>query len=206
MLAEESTVGTGEAKPRPRSGVIGLWDRFVGPGATRAENALILLWGSLGRTAVVANALWAALGWSPFQLAVAAFIAFDIAGGVPANACSSAKRWYHRPGQDFRNLFSFPLVHVHPFVLALLFSDFGWVTAAVVYAYLLVAVVIVLLTPLYLKRLVALVIYSVALLVSAYVLGVPIGLEWFIPMFFLKLLVAHLLPEKAYRSYKGEAR
>jgi hypothetical protein len=203
MLAEESTVGTGETKPRLRSGVIGLWDRFVGPGATRAENTLILFWGLLGGAAVVANALWAALGWSPFQLAVAAFVAFDIAGGVPANAASSAKRWFHRPGQGFREHFSFPLVHVHPFVLALVFPGFGWGTAAVVYAYLLVAVVIVLLTPLYLKRPVALIIYSVTLLVSLYVLGVPMGLEWFVPMFFLKLLVSHLPPEEAYRSNKG---
>jgi hypothetical protein len=206
MLAEGKTVGMEESKPHPRSGMIGLWDRFVGPGATTAENTLILFWGSLGGAAIVAYALWADLGWSPLQLAAAAFVAFDIAGGVPANASSSAKRWYHRPGQDFRNLFSFPLVHVHPFVLALLFSDFGWVTAAVVYAYLLVAVVIVLLIPLYLKRPLALVLYCVALLASLYALVVPRGLEWFAPLFFLKLLVAHLLPEVPYRSYKGEAR
>jgi hypothetical protein len=51
---------------------------------------------------------------------------------------------------------------------------------------------------------VALVLYCGALFVGLYAIGVPPGFEWFVPMFFLKLLVAHLLPEKAYRPYKEE--
>jgi hypothetical protein len=73
-----------------------------------------------------------------------------------------------------------------------------------IYAYLLVAASVVLLTPLYLKRPVAFVLYSVALLAGLYALGVPPGLESFVPLFFLKLLVAHLLPEEAYRPHKEE--
>ncbi len=96
------------------------------------------------------------------------------------------------------------MIHVHPFVLALLFPGFGWGTAAVVYVYLLIAAAIVLVVPLYLKRPVAFVLYSVALLGGLYALGVPSGLEWFVPLFFLKLLVAHLLPERANRPYKEE--
>lgn len=193
-----------KTEPRPRAGVIGLWDRFIGPGATRAENVLILLWATLFTAEVVAYALWAGLGWSALQLVVVAVLAFDIGGGVPANASNCAKRWYHRPGQGFWEHFAFPLIHVHPFVLALLFPGFGWGTAAVVYVYLLVAAIVVLLSPLYLKRPVAFVLYSVALLGGLYALGVPPGLEWFVPLFFLKLLVAHLLPERAYRPSKEE--
>ena len=201
-----TVVGVEEAKLRPRPGVAGLWDRFIGPGAARVENALILLWAVLCAATVVTHALVAELGWSALQLAVVALLAFDIAGGVPANASNCAKRWYHRTGQGFGEHFGFPLIHVHPFALALLFPGFGWGTAATIYAYLLVAATVVLLTPLYLKRPVAFVLYSMALLAGLYALGVPPGLEWFVPLFFLKLLVAHLLPEEAYRPHKEEVQ
>jgi hypothetical protein len=49
--------------------------------------------------------------------------------------------------------------------------------------------------PLYLKRPVALGLYVVALLLSLYAFDVPAGLAWFLPVFYLKLLVSHLLPE-----------
>lgn len=195
-------VGTEESGLSPRAGMIGWWDRLIGPGATRAENIVILLWGLFCAAAVVACALWIDLGWSALQLAIAALLALDVGGGVPANASSSAKRWYHRPGQGFGEHFGFPVVHVHPFVLALLFPGFGWGVAAAIYVYLLAAAAVVLVAPLYLKRPVAFVLYGVALLAGLYALGVPPGLEWFVPLFFLKLLVAHLPPEKAYRPYE----
>ena len=196
--------GLEETKLRPRLGMLGPWDHFIGPAATRAKNALILLWGSLCAGAVVTYALAANLGWSALQFAVVAFVALDIGGGVPANAANCAKRWYYRPGQGLQEHFGFVVVHVHPFVLALLFPDFGWVTATMVYVYLLVAAAVVLVVPLYLKRPVAFILYGVALLAGLYALNTPAGLEWFVPLFFLKLLVAHLLLEKAYRPPKQE--
>ena len=197
-----TTVGLEEAKLRPRPGASGLWDRLIGPGATRAESVIVVLFAVLCAAAVVAYALLADLGWSALQIAVAALFALDIGGGVPANASNSGKRWFHRPGQGFREHLGFALVHVHPFVLALLFPGFGWGTAAVVYVYLLAATAVVLIVPLYLKRPVAFVLYGVALLGALYALGVPPGLEWFVPLFFLKLLMSHLLPEEAYRPSK----
>ncbi len=188
----------------PRPGTIGWWDRSIGPGATRSENVLVLLWGLLGAAAITTYALWADLGWSAPRLAAVALLAFDVGGGVPANAYSSAKRWFHRPRQGFWEHFAFPLVHVHPFALALLFPGFGWGTATVVYVYLLAAAAAILIVPLYLKRPVAFVLYCAALLGGLYALDAPQGLEWFVPLFFLKLLVAHLLSEEAHRPYKGE--
>lgn len=91
MLVEENKVASDEAKVRPRPGAAGYWDRFIGPGATRAENAVILLWALICAVAVVAYAFWDNLGWSPLQLAVAALLALDIGGGVPANASNAAK-------------------------------------------------------------------------------------------------------------------
>lgn len=63
------------------------------------------------------------------------------------------------------------------------------------YACLLIAAAIILVVPLYLKRPAAFVLYCVALLGSLYALNAHAGLEWFAPSFFLKLMVAHLLPE-----------
>jgi hypothetical protein len=200
-----TTVGLEEARLRPRAGAAVLWDRLIGPAATRAESALIALWAVLCAAAVVAYALVAGLSWSALQLTVLALLALDIGGGVPANASNSAKRWFYRSEQGFREHFGFPLIHLHPFALALLFPGFGWGTATVVYAYLLLASAVVLVAPLYLKRPVAFVLYCVALLAGLYVLDVPPGLEWFVPLFFLKLLVAHLLPEEAYRPSREEA-
>lgn len=189
----------------PRHGAAGLWDRMIGPGATTAEGLLTVCWALACGAAVVGYALVAHLGWSTVQLAVVTLLALDIGGGVSANASNSAKRWFHRPGQGARHHLLFVFAHVHPFVLALAFPPFGWVGAAVVYSYLLAASLSVVFVPLYLKRPVAFVVYCGGLLISLYAVSPPAGLEWFAPFFFLKLLVAHLLPEEAYRPTKGEA-
>jgi hypothetical protein len=189
----------------PRTGAAGLWDRLVGPGATPAEDWLTACWALACAAAAAGYALVAHLGWSPAQLAVAALVAADVGGGVSANASNSAKGWFHRPGQGARQHLLFVFAHVHPFVLALAFPPFGWGAAAALYSYLLAASLAIVLVPLYLKRPVAFVTYCGALLVGLYAIGAPAGLEWFAPFFFLKLLVAHLLPEEAYRPAKGEA-
>ena len=53
--------------------------------------------------------------------------------------------------------------------------------------------------PQYLQRPVALIVFGCALLISLYVLSQPVGLEWFLPLFYLKLLVSHLPKEEPYR-------
>lgn len=184
---------------KPRPGLAGMWDRVIGPGATVSESALTIVWMLACTVAAVGYALVADLGWSFVQLAVVALVALDVAGGVSDNASNSAKRWFHRPGHGAPQHLAFVLAHVHPFVLALLFPAFGWDAALVLYAYLISSAIIIVIVPLYLKRPVAFVLYCGALLIGLYALGVPPGLEWFVPFFFMKLLLAHLLPEQAYR-------
>lgn len=188
--------------PRPRSSIAGVWDRLIGPGATVAESMLTALWALACTAAAVAYALSSDLGWSPLQVVVVALVSLDVGGGIADNASNSAKEWFHRSAQGPKQHLLFVLAHVHPFVLALAFPALGWGTAAALYAYLLVAALVVVLAPLYLKRPAAFVLYCGALLLSLYVLDAPRGLEWFAPFFFLKLLLAHLLPEQAYRPAK----
>lgn len=194
-------------RPRlePRPGLVGMWDRVIGPGATISESTLTIVWMLACTIAVVGYALVTDLGWSFVQLAVVALITLDVAGGVSDNASNSAKRWFHRPGHGARQHLTFVLAHIHPFVLALLFPAFGWGAAAGLYAYLISSALVIVLVPLYLKRPVAFVLYCGALLIGLYVFNFPPGLEWFVPFFFMKLLLAHLLPEAAYRPETEEA-
>ena len=189
---------------RPRPGLLGLWDRLIGPGATAAESNLTAVWMLACTVAVVGYALLANLDWSSVQLAVVAFVALDVGGGISDNASNSAKRWFHRSGQGARQHLLFVVAHVHPFILAFVFPAFEWSTAAALYIYLVAAALVVVFVPLYLKRPVAFVLYCGAILVGLYGFSFPVGLEWFVPFFFLKLLLAHLLPETAYRPKDNE--
>ncbi len=191
--------------PEPREGLAGAWDQFIGPGATRAEVLLQLAAAVAAPLALLIYARAVGIGWSPVQTIVALLLAFDLAGGVVTNATSSAKRWYHRAGQGFWQHLLFIAVHVHPFVVAWLFRDGDWVFAVVLYGYLLAAAVIVLRVPLYLQRPTALILFCGALLLNSYVFPPTPGLEWFVPLFYLKLLVSHLLREEPYRPAGGSS-
>ena len=187
--------------PEPRKGLAGAWDRFVGPGATRAENWLMVGSAFVGGLSVPLYAALTGLGWSALQLVVAGLLAFDLVGGVVTNATSAAKRWYHRAGQGFAQHFTFIAVHaVQLFLVAWLFRGGDWAFFGALYGYLLAATLIILRTPLYRQRPVALLLYSGAILINSYVFTPTAGLEWFIPIFYLKLLVSHLLKEVPYRS------
>ena len=188
--------------PEPRPGLIGAWDKFIGPGATNAEQWL--QWsGTLGLTAVLALINLnqrSDLNWSTLQWIVFLLLAFDISGGILTNATSAAKRWYHRAGQRFSDHFGFVAIHaVHLAAVAWFFRDGDWLYFVVFYGWLLLGTAVILRTPLYLKRPLALLLYSVTLLLTSSFILPTAGLGWFIPFFFLKLLVAHLLPEAPFQ-------
>ena len=186
--------------PKPRSGLAGALDRFIGPGATRAE---LLLQSIIPLAAVVfllGYAGHANLNWTVLQQSVAAMLAFDVAGGVVTNATSSAKRWFHRPGQRRRDHLGFISLHLsHLAIVSWLFmsGDANWFVMAS--GLLLVTSLVVILTPVYLKRPVAHFAFACSLLVVQYAMQSPQGLEWFLPLFYLKLLLSHLPPEAPFR-------
>lgn len=191
-MTESSTNTAATRELRPRKGLLGMWDNLAGPSAMREENALNLAWMLLFTFGVVAYAL-VALEWNALQLTVVALLALDLAGGVSVNASPSARKWWHRPAQGFRDHLSFVALHiVHLFALALLFTDFSLYTAALLYGYLLAASLIILAAPRDLQRPIAFIAYTLALLLTFYIVSVPAGLEWFAPFYYLKLLVAHL--------------
>ncbi|MEL6187918.1 MAG: hypothetical protein AAFU79_25120, partial [Myxococcota bacterium] len=76
-------------------------------------------------------------------------------------------------------------------------GDIWWV--ALTGGYLVSAAVLILGVPQYLQRPVAYGTYAGAILLSLYAAATPAGLEWFLPVFYLKLLVSHLPKEEPYR-------
>lgn len=183
--------------PRPRDGWNGALDRFVGPGATRAEIVV-----QFGFAAVVAAAAFgwflAARGGQDGWLvqAVVLLIAFDMGGGVATNSTSAAKRWYHRAGQGRAQHLTFVAVHgLHILVVGWLCVPEPWAYVAVLYATILVGAGTIVMAPLYLQRSIALSLVALAIIGSNLpLLAVP-GIEWFAPLLALKLWAAHLLKE-----------
>jgi hypothetical protein len=185
--------------PEPRQGLAGSWDRFIGPGATAAEQLVSLIPALLFACCVGAYAWREHLNWDLLQYAVAVILAFDIVGGIATNATSSAKRWYHRPGRGFAQHFSFAALHViYIFLVAWLFSS-DWLKFSSIHSvFLIVSAILILTTSPYLRRSVALLLLSGGILLSLYVVSPPSGMEWFPPFLYTKLLVSHLIREEPY--------
>jgi len=121
-------------------------------------------------------------------------------GGIATNATNSGKFWYHRRSQTNAKHLSFIAIHI--IQIALVYGFFApslWPQGLLLYLLLLIFTMVILLTPLYLQRPVALLCYMVALIVNIYGITQIRGLEWFVPAVFLKLLVSHLPFEICFR-------
>lgn len=187
------------ATAQPREGMLGEFDKFIGPGATPAELRLQFGIALIAPILLVLYVLQNDLDWTVFQLMIGVILVLDMAGGVVTNATSAAKRWYHRRGQGFRQHMLFVMVHIiQPLLIAFVFRDQDLVYVMVIFGYLMIASVTILKAPLYLQRPVAMVFLMGGFLMNSYVLVPTNGLEWFIPMYYTKLLVSHLLMETAY--------
>lgn len=186
--------------PSPRPGFLGALDKFIGPGATRAEMVLQLAIPVVGAVGALLYASRLPTDWTLAQYVLCFLLAFDIAGGVVTNATSSAKRWYHRSGQGFKQHFGFVAIHlVHIVVVSWLYLGLDITWFLIAGGYLLLATAGILLVPQYLQRPTAFIVYAGGLLISLYLLQHPKGLEWFLPLFYLKLFVCHLPKEEPYR-------
>jgi len=136
--------------------------------------------------------------------AVVIGLGMDLIGGVVTNSTSAAKRWYHREGQGLVQHMTFISIHAMQIAaVAFLFcfqEDRQWFYFLAVYGSLLVSSVVVLSVPLYLQRPVAMSLVSAAIPLSmSNVLPATPGMEWFIPLLFLKLLVSHLTVETSFQ-------
>ncbi|MEM8929658.1 MAG: hypothetical protein AAGE94_00690 [Acidobacteriota bacterium] len=179
--------------PTPRDGLAGVWDRFVGPGATRGE---VWLQTAIPLAAAVFAGWWPVASghdWPGWQSLVAGLLALDTVGGVITNSTHTAKRWYHRAGQTAADHLGFVAIHVIQLgLVAWLFRGGDWVFLITAYAALLAGSALIVWSPKLLQKPVALGVYLVTLVAGLAPAAVTPGLEWFAPVFFLKLFVAHL--------------
>src|SRR5271166_278729 len=94
----------------PRNGILGTWDRLVGPGMPANETALIVASSLFG--ALLAALRLSALKMSPLHIVIGIAIAFDVIGGAVCNSTTTTRRWYHRPGTGWRSHLAFVLPHL----------------------------------------------------------------------------------------------
>lgn len=183
----------------PRLGLLGRWDRLVGPGATVMENV-----GTIGLAAVGAFLALRSTSRAPAspeastgarRLSVL-LMAVDLWGGAWCNNTPSAAHWYERDGQGPRDHLAFAAAHVHPFVLAWL--DRGhhgprrWsVWGAAHYGYQMLATTTVVSRRDRRSRRVLSIIATAGALALDRSLGRSPNAPWFAPVYHLKLLAGH---------------
>ena len=199
MYKEQATVDWSyEGKP----------DYSSGTGATRAERTLALGSAFIVPAVVLTLSLTRDYGWSMPQLAVALALAFDVGGGLVSNALNSCKRFYHTPpkpsegklGAALKHPVRFASAHVHPILVALLFEAERWASYGLLwYALLMLSVVVVLRTPLYLRRPVSFLAIMLAVVASVSFIDPVAGFEWLVPLLFMKIVYGHLVREEPYR-------
>lgn len=179
---------------------------FLGNGYTLAEGGLTYVSAIL--FTVFAVAYWWIAVEAPtlWQAVLLAVVAYDVQGGVVANSLNSCKRFYHAADipagaaitRAFRNSLLFTVCHVHPIIFAFAFG-FPLVEGVAWYGVLCAAVLLVTVTPLYLRRPLATAFSLAAIIFSQTVFALPTGLEWLIPGLFLKLVLGHSVQEEPYR-------
>ncbi|MGW5067531.1 hypothetical protein ACWEQJ_15665 [Streptomyces cyaneofuscatus] len=185
--------------PPSPPGWTGRLERFMGPGRTRAES-VVEAGGGIAVALVLAAFLWrvdSRPDWSALQWAVVAVVGLDLIGGVLTNASNAAKRWYHRQNpRGRRSRLTFVGMHtLHLAAIGLVVLDGDWIWTLGNAAALLMGAVLVEFAPVALTRPVAMACYMAAVLLNLGWLEVPAALAWFAPLFFLKLLVCHLVAE-----------
>ncbi|WP_366918509.1 hypothetical protein [Acaryochloris sp. IP29b_bin.148] len=186
--------------PPFREGWRGQIDRIIGPGATKAEINLQLYLPIVAIAIVVGIGLYKNYNWSLGQYLAASFLALDMVGGIITNLTSTAKRWNFRKGNGFKAHMSFIAIHAFQlFLVSYFFLNFDIFWIATIYGFLLLSCAFILKCPLYLQRTVSGIVLIVSLLLSIYVFKSPEHLEWFLPLFFYKLQVSHVVREEPYR-------
>ncbi len=186
---------TAEPMPNPRTGVLGFWDRLVGPGMTTGETLLVLASSVLG--SLLAGVLMASSGASALSVSIAALIGFDVLGGAVCNGTQTTRAWYHRPGQTWVKHAAFVAPHLaHVIVVAALLrgSSFDGPYALTLSIGLVGASAVILCAPDRLRTPVAFSAYLVVLCSITMAVGSTPAMGWFEPALLLKLLLGHLLP------------
>jgi hypothetical protein len=185
----------------------GKTDFLFGTGATTAERSLVWIAGLAGLGLYGYFYATHAFNWTVWQYLVAGVLALDIIGGVVANSLNSCKRFYFTPARSdeprtapfLKNHLAFSALHIHPLLVAVLYGAGNYFYGVAWYGFLLFGVLIIMQTPLYLKRPLAFLLIALALLINLYVIPPIHGFEWLAVALMIKILYGHMVPEEPYR-------
>jgi hypothetical protein len=151
--------------------------------------------------------LGSGIQWTAVQWLVGLLIALDVGGGVVANALNSCKRFYHTPVKAnergftaiAKNHFAFAAFHVHTVVVALCWAPNQLWLGVAWYIALSASAVLVLVTPLYMRRPVATLLVASAVVVASTIAPIAAHFGWLVPLLFLKIVLGHAVREEPYR-------
>lgn len=180
----------------PRNGLLGSWDRLVGPGMSRGETLLVLAASVSGL--VFAGILMSSSGASLLSVGLSALIGLDVVGGAVCNGTRTTRAWYHRPGQTWVQHAEFIAPHLAYVIVVAAFlrgPAFNSRYALVFGVGLVGAAAAVLCAPERLKTPVAFSGYLVVLCAVTIGTGPTPAMAWFEPALLLKLLLGHLVPD-----------
>lgn len=189
-------------------------DWLFGTGATAREQLLVWAAGVLGLGLIAWHALVAPPpGWTWWHHLLSAVILLDVAGGAVANTLGTAKRLYFSPLRQpasartrlLHNTVGFTALHLHPVVIAALYPGGQLVWGVLWYAVAVVGVAAIRVSPLYLARPLAMLVFTGAMLLQSAIVA-PAGWAWFVPVFLAKLVLAHAVREEPYRPEAAGAR
>jgi hypothetical protein len=182
----------------PRTGLLGIWDTVVGPGMSTTETLICLIPTLLATIGVPWAAIINQLDWNIWQLVISGILVFDLVGGAIVNVSSTTRQWHHRPEHGWKYHGGFVVLHLHPFLVVLLYPGGSWSEAGFTYSYLLIATLIILSSSRYFQRSISITLYLGSLVLSRYFLNTIPGMSWFLPVYFLKLLVSYLPQEHSF--------
>lgn len=182
-------------------------DPATGTGSTRIEQLLTYSPGLLVLFILFFFHRTHYVDWKAWQYAAALIIGWDVASGMVANSLNSCKRFYHTPYQVnepryvkfLKNHFFFTALHIYPILITALFSPDQWLYGIFWYGFMIVSALMIIKTPLYLKRPFAALLLLIALLLNQYAVLPVRGFEWFMPALIAKIVAGHLVPEEPYR-------
>ncbi|MFN3352768.1 MAG: hypothetical protein ACK4Z5_04090 [Brevundimonas sp.] len=157
-----------------------------GARATRSAMLFSVAAGIAGIVIAVGCAVEADLRPEPLVWGLLVLFAFDLTGGVAANADPS--NWAVSPQPSWRKL-AFAVIHVHPIVLAALMAPDHLVWAGALWLATIVTVAFAWVVPTDLRRPFLLTVAAVIL--ADHAAAAPEGLEWLAPVYVLKLVAAY---------------
>ncbi|MFD1660510.1 hypothetical protein ACFSL4_20435 [Streptomyces caeni] len=175
---------------------------LFGSGATTAEKVLVYTASVVGCTAfAVANRSrdW---GWGQWLFGL--LLVWDVVGGVVANGLDPVKRFYHSPltfsvgwvRRFLHHPVGFAAGHIHPIVVALVFTGSPWWWGPLWYLWCLGGVACVEYLSPRIQLPVALTVVACGVMIAPMTHS-PQGMSWFPAIMLLKLVLAHGVPDRA---------